>query len=234
MVFSLSNWRPTLRNYIPSFTTTSRNLTGTDGKEERKDLDGILSEIKACDGKETEGLRNFLKKHRLDAYVLVPELSVTPCKGTLDRLREVSHIMRPLVYASLIAISVVQDKRAKNIRWAAWILSLSMDVFAEWPRLKTLVAGSSDSKEKPSHIEEEEHHVRLLKFFLYLLREPVMSLASHDYIESVLDTLSTWRLLKPFVSKSYFLFSYSYYNCLETAKSYEKLCEKVVYYTLGS
>ncbi|PJF19380.1 hypothetical protein PSACC_00789 [Paramicrosporidium saccamoebae] len=205
-LFVKSGWRPVLRNHLP-------DVMAGEYRGKQDSYDELVSDIKCSgEGKENEGVWTFLRKHRMDAYTLVPELSVSPVGDWLGRAREMTHILRPLIYTILLTAG------REKTRWSAWSISLAMDLFSEWPQLKTLVMGKQvETKDSP--IEKNEKQIRMIKLLLYLLREPLYSTASKKYIDSVAGTLSHWRLLRPFV---------------ETAKSYQKLCEKVSYYTLGS
>lgn len=219
-IFLRGNWRPLLRQYLPDVSMEGRRsgmAVNSTGEQEP-----LLSEIKvataatqqskqAADG----ALRAFLRQHRIDQYVLVPELALVPVRG-IDRLREVSHILRPLVYVLLLYWSgshALESKGGPRLRWIAWGLTLLMDVFSEWPQLAALLpvipkpkTFSSEAGQSPaSPMQKEEHQVRLLKLLLYLLREPLYSTISKGYLDSVIETLSKWRLLRPAMGRDGFM-----------------------------
>jgi hypothetical protein len=198
-----SNWRSTLRNYLPDVDLTAPISNGQD------QFDDLLGEIKLNEGKEDEGIRSYLRRNRTDAYVLVPELSVMPASSLLERVREVAHILRPVMYTTLVAVSISRGDKAKKLRWAAWALSLAMDTFAEWPQITSVITGK-ELVDRASPIEKDERQIRLIKFLLYLLRDPLYTMASKKYIDSVSETLSGWRLLRPFIGNTMISPSLSY------------------------
>lgn len=166
-------------------------------------LGDLLSEIRMAEGKGEGAIRNYLRKHRTDAYTLVPELSMTPARTAFERARELAHILRPAVYAVLVATTLNRGAAgaASRVRWAAWTLSLSMDVFSEWPSLVALFvkpAEQSDAAKTPP-IERNERQVRLIKLLLYLVRDPLYASGSRDYLESLCQSGEKWRLLRPLV-----------------------------------
>jgi hypothetical protein len=134
---------------------------------------------------------------------LVPELVVLPQPQLLDKLREVAHILRPLAYTILLCCSLkpADPKKRQSLKWLAWILSASIDAFAEWPQLEKLLF-KEPAKEKTadeSTIARDEKYTRVLKLLLYILREPFYSSLSKDYLNSVIETLEGWKLLRPFM-----------------------------------
>lgn len=213
IIFLRGNWRPLLRQYLPDVSMEGRRSgMAVSSVEEQEPL---LNEIKvataanqskqAADG----ALRAFLRQNRIDQYVLVPELVLVPVRG-IDRLREVCHILRPLVYVTLLywgGFQALEGKSGPRLRWAAWSLTLLMDVFSEWPQIATLFPGIVTPKTDQlpvSPIQKEEHQARLLKMLLYLLREPLYSTVSKGYLDSVIETLSKWRLLRPAMGRDAF------------------------------
>jgi hypothetical protein len=159
---------------------------------------------------QVDEIRDFLRQHRIDQYVLVPELSILPAMRGMDRLGEVLRILRPLVYVSGLLITHRRTHSRMPTMWIFWGLTLGMDLFAEWPQLKRLVweafsgkrfEPAAPAKASKSPIEREERQVRLLKLFLYLLREPLYSNVSRPYLNSVIETLSEWRVLRLLTGK---------------------------------
>lgn len=195
VVFWKGGWRPLLRNYLPDLIQSDKRLPETDSEN------ALLSEIKLANGKEEEGIKNYLRKHRLDSYILVPELSMRPLTLPLAKLRELSHILRPLVYASLVAGIYFKGRKSPKWTWAVWSATLVMDVFAEWPQIVNVlgIKNPDDGATTASPMEKEERQIRLVKMLLYLLREPVYSLGSKPYMESVFGALAEWRLLRPVI-----------------------------------
>lgn len=194
-MFWRGGWRPLLRNYLPDLIQAEGKLPLSDSSE------ALLAEIRLAGGKEEEGIKNYLRKHRVDAFSLVPELTIRPLTSIRERLQETSHILRPLLYSSLVATSFFRGERSVKWRWTAWSVTLAMDVFAEWPQIMALFGIQDATKDtsKPSPMEKEERHIRLVKLLLYLLREPVYSLGSKPYLESLVAVLGQWRLLRPVV-----------------------------------
>jgi hypothetical protein len=193
-VFVMGGWRPVLRHFLPDVVLEQIYPSGEDAHGE------LIQEIKMSgEGKEEEGVRNFLRKHRVDAYVLVPELSVIPAKSFVERAREIAHILRPLVYTTLLAASITRKEKGGKLQWSAWTISLAMDLFSEWPQVKDLVLGKSSKAMKESMIEKNEKQVRMIKLLFYLLRNPFYSAASQKYLDSVSETLGQWRILRPLV-----------------------------------
>lgn len=211
-MFWKGHWRPVLRNYVPdilrlplgsnkSAKANSARASEGDYDEDDEQTNSLLTEIKLADNKEEEGIHNFLRKHRLDQYVLVPELCLFPARGLLEKWRETSHIIRPLIYsASLVLTS--RKNTLEKVKWASWIITMAMDLFAEWPQLMILLNVNDKKKEiKLSPIESDERQVRLIRLLLYLLRNPFYHIVSKPYLDSVIETLSKWKLLKPFIGK---------------------------------
>lgn len=242
LIFVSGGLRPILRNYLPDLGVEA-SRPRTDPTEE------LLSEIKLAGGKETEGVQRFLRKHRTDSQILVPELSMTPRRGRREILREISHIIRPALYATAMALSLTRagSRHAGRLRWVAWSLSLGLDLFCEWPQLHVLLATGEGKQSHPATseaavplIEREERQMRLIRLLLYLLREPLYSSLSKPYLDSVYETLSKWRILRPLVGKfpSFWPRRADPHGMMlptvETGRSYQKLCERVFLYTLGS
>lgn len=130
-----------------------------------------------------------------------------------DKLREIAHIVRPLVY--ICGYLVTKDKR---LRWSAWGLSLALEIFANWPYIIESVCKKNEFTKKFS-VENGEDHNRLLQLALFLLREPFYSSYTRTYLNDLKESLGQWKLLKPFVT---------------TAETYQKLWETVYFYTSSS
>lgn len=114
-------------------------------------------------------------------------------------------------------------------RWLAWCGTCALDVFAEWPSIsegipttplkKLLISGHDKKSCQHSPIYKNERLGRLFRMLLYLLREPYYSAFTKGYIVRLIAFLESWRILRP---------------AALTLAGYQKLWEKVEYYTLGS
>lgn len=212
VVFWKSNCRPLLRQYLPDVSLEGRRSgAAVRSAEDQESLLGELKTATATSGSKQAAanhLQTFLRQHRIDQYVLVPELSLTPTRG-IDRCREVCHVLRPLVYVILLywGSSSGRDGDDSPIRWGAWGLTFLMDVFSEWPQIVALLPGVAPrgamdaARPSLSPMQREERQTRLLKMLLYLLREPLYSTVSKGYLDSVIESLSKWRLLRPAMGK---------------------------------
>jgi hypothetical protein len=100
----------------------------------------------------------------------------------------------------------------------AWSSALGLELFASWPEVHQLLFKAS-SIDSHSGIEKDEDRSRTLRLLLFLLREPFYSDFTKSRIDSLKDSLAEWRLLKPLV---------------QTTDTYQKLCEKVHFYTSSS
>jgi len=199
-LYWISEYRMILRHYIPSMITIEETISELDNSE--TPLDSILNEIREC-GDSPNAVRKFVQSHKTDLYQLCPELAIKGDKKQLERFRELAHIGRPLVYTIIWALSNRGGSRNLKLLTAGWTISLAMDIFANWPELQEHALGLTNfSKEKESKLEREEQSARLMKLLLYMLREPAMSLGVNMYLESVLQSLEGWRLLKPAVGKN--------------------------------
>lgn len=197
---------------MPSSIRTSFNsiLESKDKKTKERELDHL---IKDFEENNHESLNRYLKTSRSDAYLLMPEKSITSATTTLEKLREFAHIIRPLVYIG--GYLIAKDRR---LRWSAWGLSLALEIFANWPQIiETILKKTGHAKK--SAIEHGEEHNRMLQLVLFLLREPFYSSYTRSYLNGLKASLGDWKLLKPFV---------------DTAETYQKLWETVYFYTSSS
>lgn len=195
-------------------------------------LEAILTEIETSGGSQESAIKSILRDHRLDAYMLVPEQSVKPCRDRYQVSRELIRIIRPAVYSTALAISASKGGKSK---WTPWVLSAMMDIYAEWPtifdwlndtikfskskdiRLESLV--KTDEPGRKSPIEQDEERKRCNRLLLYLLRDPIYSYVTEGYIDSICESLSTWTIMRPTV---------------DTIRSYQHLIKDVQLYTLSS
>lgn len=116
-----------------------------------------------------------------------------------------------IIALSLILISKSDIKSRKN--WIPLLLSLSLDLYSNWPEL------ANQSNEKYSSIEAEERSRRLLDFIWYPLRAPLYQSVTSEILDNFEGKLGSIGLLGPVV---------------ETIKIYRKLCENVYFYTSAS
>jgi hypothetical protein len=196
---------------MPSSIRTSFNILETkDKKAKERELDHL---IKDFEENNHESLNRYLKASRSDAYLLIPEKSVSSATTAIEKLREIAHIIRPLVY--ICGYLMTKDRR---LRWSAWALSLALEIFANWPQIIETIFKKTGHAKK-SAIEHGEEHSRLLQLALFLLREPCYSSYTRSYLNGLKASLGEWRLLKPIV---------------DTAETYQKLWETVYFYTSSS
>jgi len=139
--------------------------------EEMNMLDNVnlLSKTIAADRKEY--LTEYLKTSRTDSLILMPQSAFSKCRTSVEKLRELAHILRPLVYASLY----IYGKGSRRTRWMAWGLSLSMELFSSYPSIIQTLRSKSSGTEAISFLEEDENKSRILRLALFLLREPFYS-----------------------------------------------------------
>lgn len=190
---------------MPDVKLNDGGICQGEGEGERDSFEDLLNEIKCTEGKEDEAIKSYLCKHRTDAFILVPELSVTPVKTRVEKIREMAHILRPVLYTLLVAISLKNGKRSVKLQWIAWSLSLLMNTFSEWPQIKSMIMEDGGdkpvSKVKVSPIERNERQIRMIKLLLYLLRDPFYHNVSKRYLDSVFESLAKWRLLHPLIGR---------------------------------
>ncbi len=216
-VFWASSWRPVLRTFVPEIAHAASD-------------EDVVARIEASTDKAAETAA-VLRESAVDAHVLVPELCVLPAPGALQRAREVARIARPAVYAALLAASGASTRhsRAASLRWAAWLASLSLDVFAEWPAISTAMSGlipglpervsqeAQASAIPVSPVEAEERVSRFCALALHVLRAPVYETAARPCIDGLADALDGLAITRPLAA---------------TLRSYQRLVADYVLYTL--
>lgn len=208
-LWMLSGFRKTTGSLMPSM------IRAVD-RQKIRDLD-LMSDpevlSKSIEKDHPEYLEQFIKSSRSDALLLFPELTMSTAMTLAARMRELAHILRPLVYAG----AYLYGKRDSRTKWAAWSISLALELFACWPQVFEALHKRPDSSLSP--IEQDENSSRLIRLLLFLLREPLYSSATKERLNGLKAALGEWRILKPLV---------------DTASSYQKLCEQVFLYTLSS
>lgn len=162
----------------------------------------------------TDTLDRYLHSRRSDALLLMPNEIFSTTVSKLDKLRELVHIFRPLIYISAYTFS--RDRRQKI---AIWSVSLALELFAVWPEISSMLVLSKKEGKAKSRLQEGEEHSRLCQLLFFLLREPIYSEYSRLALDSVKSTFAEWRILRPIT---------------DTANAYQKLCETVYFYTSSS
>lgn len=165
---------------------------------------------KHLESEQPESLHEYIKAGRTDPLVLMPEMTMSKALGRVAKLREFAHIIRPLLYASLY----IYGGRGSKRRWTAWTLSLLLEIFSSWPEIQSVILNRSTPNR--SVIEKDEDRSRLIRLALFPLRQPFYAWGTKDRLEDLKASLSEWKLLRPLV---------------ETASTYQKLCELVHFYT---
>lgn len=165
-----------------------------------------------------DSVHGYLRARRSDAYLLMPERAMAPANTRVEVLRELAHIIRPVVYSAGYVMA-----KDRSMRWGAFGASLVLEMFASWPELVSLVASGkkrvAGQAASCSPLEEGESHRRLWHLVLFALREPFYGSFTRDRLNSLKETLGEWRLLRPFI---------------QTATTYQKLWETVHFYTSSS
>lgn len=168
---------------------------------------------KALDAEHPDHLHAFIKAGRIEPLVMMPKHVMSKCTSNTEKLRELAHITRPAIYAGMCIFG-----RSPNAKWAAWSVALGLELFVSWPEIHQYLSKlpSIDSR---SQIEKDEDRSRTLRLLLFVLREPFYSDFTKSRIESLKESLGEWKILKPLV---------------QTTDTYQKLCEKVHFYTSSS
>lgn len=172
------------------------------------------SMAKFVESERLEALHEYVKGGRIDPLLVMPELAMSQCHSKLDRMRELAHIARPLVYASVYIYG-----RSPRAKWAGWSAALALDLFASWPTISSHLTGSSSTSTAGPLLAVQEEKTRLVNLLYYILREPFYTDMAKSRLDALKDSLREWRLLKPLV---------------ETVDTYQKLCESVHFYTSAS
>lgn len=206
----LSGFRKTTGTLMPSSIRAIKSkATHQDGLS----LSQADLMAKSLDSEHPDNLHAFIKAGRIDPLIMMPELVMSECYGNLEKLRELAHIARPAVYASMYIFG-----RSPSAKWAAWSAALGLELFASWPEIQQLLSKVPSIKSH-SQIEKDEDRSRAVRLLLFLLREPFYSDFTKSRIDSLKESLGEWKILKPLI---------------QTTDTYQKLCETVHFYTSSS
>lgn len=122
------------------------------------------------------GVEEYIGRHRMHPYVLCPELSVKPSQALIDDLREIAHIIRPVVFIGAY-VAIEYWRPNSKWKWLAWITAFGLDVF-DYSMSIVLNSEQRVISGKPSLIEREIEDYRLFNLMLHLFREPIYSTAT--------------------------------------------------------
>jgi len=142
---------------------------GRDDEMENESIAQAFSDIERLGGVE-----EYIGRHRMHPYVLCPELSIKPSQTLIEDLREISHIIRPVLFIGMY-MAIEHWKPNSKWKWLAWITSLGLDAFdysSIFIKNEKIISG------KPSLIEREIEDYRLFNLVLHLFREPIYSTAT--------------------------------------------------------
>ncbi len=190
--------------------TSSRLAMHSISKSELSSSDIITQTLES---EHPEYLQEYIKGSRTDPLLLMPEHIMPKCRTKTEKLRELSTIVRPLLYATIYL-----NAGSIKTKWLAWSSALGLDIFSNWPEIQEFIFKKVSIRHSSS-IEKDESQARVFRLLLYLLREPFYSDYTKSRISALLDSLSEWRILKPVVA---------------TASTYQKLCELIYFYTSAS
>jgi hypothetical protein len=192
----------------------------------RRAKDGLLDGlVKDFEEDHQASIGSFIKSRRADAYILMPELAMAPAKDLVGRLRELAHIIRPLVYVYGVSMANCRHGGSGGkAKWAVWGLALGLELFSLYPDLVSLASSGKhallpETERGASPIEKGEGQHRLAQLFMFLLREPFYDAQAKGHLDKLKGILGEWRVLRPLV---------------ETATTYQALWERVYFYTSSS
>jgi peroxin-16 len=129
--------------------------------------------------------------------------------STMQQLREVVHIIQPVVYIALIRHYGLSGNGSRS--WKPWIAGLGMFCFANLAHILP-----NFQPEEPSTIDTKEANARVKELVLFLLKEPFYSTFVKDKIDAFTAKSESFFLLKPVISlvKEYqSLFEQNFYYC---------------------
>lgn len=209
-LWTLSGFRKTTGTLMPS---SIRAIKAKESMQEGLSLSQADLMSKSLDSEHPDHLYAFIKAGRIDPLIMMPELVMSQCLTRTEQLRELAHIARPVVYASMYIFG-----RNPSVKWAAWSAALGLELFASWPEIQQHLS-KVPSIDSHSQIEKDEDRSRTVRLLLFLLREPFYSDFTKSRIDSFKESLGEWKILKPLV---------------QTTDTYQKLCETIHFYTSSS
>lgn len=204
VLWVLSGFKKSTGTLMPSSTRMSKAALSHSDSLTASQADLLASSLEMD---HPEALHEFIKSSRQTSLNLMPELIMSSTVTPMGKLRELAHIIRPFLYATLFVYG-----RSPRVKWSGWIAALCLELFSSWSTLLP-------SQAEKSFVEKDEDASRLTRLLFFLLREPFYSAASKDRLDALKQVLGEWKLLQPIIN---------------TADTYQKLCERVYFYTSAS